>query len=86
MGENQKLIDAVERNTHAVRAVAIYLIGFIVWVIAAAVVMGIGLALATTDLTISLVLTVIGLGVLAWGAIQTISRATNELKASESPK
>lgn len=84
--ENSELVEAINRNTAATRSIAIFLVGFIPWFIVGAAMLAIGGSLASGGDVTGAVVAVLGLGVLLFGIIQTISKSLAELKTSQIPK
>jgi mannose/fructose/N-acetylgalactosamine-specific phosphotransferase system component IID len=84
--ENSELIEAINRNTAATRSIAIFIVGFLPWFIVGVVMIAIGGSLASRGDTVGAVIGIIGIAVLLFGIVQTISRSLSELKQSQLPK
>jgi small basic protein len=84
--ESSELIEAINRNTAATRSIAIFVVGFLPWFIVGVVMIAIGGSLASRGDTVGAVIGIIGIGVLLFGIVQTISRSLSELKQSQLPK
>jgi small basic protein len=84
--ENSELIEAINRNTAATRSIAIFIVGFIPWFIIGAAMIFIGVFVSSFgDPTFSII-SILGVGLILFGFIQTISRSLGELKLSSAPK
>jgi hypothetical protein len=84
--ENSELIEAINRNTAATRSIAIFIVGFIPWFIVGSVMIFLGVFVSSYgDPTFSII-SILGVGVILFGFIQTISRSLGELKLSNAPK
>jgi predicted phage tail protein len=84
--ENSELIEAINRNTAATRSIAIFIVGFLPWFIVGGIMIAIGGSLASRGDFVAAVIGIIGIGVLLFGILQTISRSLSELKQSQLPK
>jgi cytochrome c biogenesis protein CcdA len=84
--ENSELIEAINRNTAATRSIAIFVVGFLPWFIVGGIMIAIGGNLASRGDAVAAVIGIIGIGVLLFGIVQTISRSLSELKQSQLPK
>ena len=84
--ETQKLIEATERNTHAVRSLAFFFFGYFWFKILGAVVFGFGVVFeAASNAAVSWVPILGGAGLLLFSVIASIARAQGELDASRKP-
>lgn len=83
--ESQKLVDAIDRNTAATRAIAIFLLRSIPWTLGGVGLMALGfIALTTTESSEGgLLFVVLGIGVMLYGSIRTLVMALRELAYSE---
>jgi predicted phage tail protein len=84
--ENSELIEAINRNTAATRSIAIFIVGFLPWFIVGGIMVAMGGSLASRGDVVAAVMGIIGIGVLLFGILQTISRSLSELKQSQLPK
>jgi hypothetical protein len=85
--DNEKLVNAIDRNTAATRAVAIFLIGSMPWILGGLATVAFSFMLFSVSpdesYPLSPLLLVTGSGVVVYGAIRTLIRALRELKFSE---
>jgi hypothetical protein len=77
--QNKSLINAVDRNTAATRAIAIFLLGSIPWVIAGSL----AILFGTITGDAGIIFMLMGAGLILWGVIATMIRAFKELAFSD---
>jgi hypothetical protein len=77
--QNKSLINAVDRNTAATRAVAIYLLGSIPWVLAGSL----AILFGTITGDAGIIFMLLGAGLILFGVITTMIRAFKELAFSD---
>ena len=84
--KNLELVEAINRNTAATRSIAIFLVGFIPWFLGGFLVIGIGAFVANNGEVFGVSIALIGVVILAIGAVRTIFRSLDELKLSQVAK
>jgi hypothetical protein len=84
--ETQKLIEATERNTHAVRSLATFFVSFFWLKLIGVVLFGLGVVWeAQSNSAQSWVPILVGAGLLFFSAIASVAGAQYELNASRKP-